>query len=216
MGSSLWSDANGSGKSTLIRILLGLNRDYEGQIHFAGHDLRDYDPRWLRGQLGVVDQDTVLFSGTIRENLTGPRAVDDTALCAALAFAGAGDFIEALPGGLDNVLTENGRTLSGGQRQRLSIARAVVRDPAVAFFDEPAAFLDAEAAVALEQRLTQWGRSRLLLLVSHHLAATRGADRILMMDRGILVGEGRHDELLANQPLYASLWTDYTRGVTDA
>jgi ABC-type bacteriocin/lantibiotic exporter with double-glycine peptidase domain len=202
---------NGSGKSTLIRILLGLNRDYTGLVQLGGQDLRDYDPRWLRSQIGVVDQDTVLFSGSIRANLSGLRAVPDAVLREALDFAGALDIVDALPGGLDAELTENGRTLSGGQRQRLSIARAVVRDPRVALFDEPAAFLDAEAAVALESRLSTWGRDRLLILVSHHLAATRHADRILMMDDGRLVGDGSHDHLLATVPSYASLWADYAR-----
>lgn len=207
---------NGSGKSTLVRLLIGLQREYEGTVTIGGRDLRDYDPRWLRGRIGIVDQDTVLFSGTIRDNLASGARADDAALREALRFAGALDFVEALPQGLDTEVTEGGRSLSGGQRQRLSIARAVIRDPAIALFDEPTAFLDAEAAIALEKRLEAWGRQRLTILVTHHLAAARGADRILVLDEGILVGDGTHAQLLAGAPRYASLWADYARSLEQA
>ncbi len=205
---------NGSGKSTLIQILLGLRRDFTGAVEIGGRDIRHYHPRWLRGQLGVVGQDTVLFSGTIRDNLAGGvRVRDDEALRKVLTFADALKFVEALPKGLDAELSENGHSLSGGQRQRLSIARAVVRDPSIALFDEPTAFLDAEAAVALEKRLERWGRDRLLILVTHHLAAARNADRILVLEEGRLVGDGSHERLLATTPEYATLWADYTRSL---
>ena len=207
---------NGSGKSTLIRILLGLLGDYSGRVEVFGHDLRHYDPRWLRGRFGVVDQDTALFSGTVRENLAAGRDTDDAALREALGFSGALSFVDALPDGLDAELTEGGRSLSGGQRQRLSIARAVVRNPKLALFDEPTAFLDAEAAVALEKRLAVWGRERLLILVSHHLAATRSADRILVLEAGRLVGDGLHEQLIKTVPEYASLWSDYSRSLEGA
>jgi ABC-type bacteriocin/lantibiotic exporter with double-glycine peptidase domain len=204
---------NGSGKSTLIRILLGLRRDYTGTVTIGGRDLRDYDPRWLRSRIGVVDQDVVLFSGTVRDNLTIGRRVSEQRLREALLFSGALGFVEALPGGIDAELAEGGRSLSGGQRQRLSIARAMIRNPRIVLLDEPTAFLDAEAAVALERRFTEWGRDRLLLLVSHHLAATRNADRLLVLDAGRLVGEGSHERLLATTPEYASLWADYARSL---
>ena len=204
---------NGSGKSTLIRILLGLRRDYAGTVEIGGRDLKDYDPRWLRSRIGVVDQDTVLFAGTVRENLTSARPLSEPALREALKFSGALDFVEALPGGLDAELTENGRSLSGGQRQRLSVARAMVRDPELMLLDEPAAFLDAEAAVALEKQFAAWGRTGLMIIVSHHLAATRHADRILVLDKGRLVGDGRHERLVETVPEYASLWMDYARSL---
>ncbi|EIZ82190.1 MULTISPECIES: peptidase domain-containing ABC transporter [Methylobacterium] len=203
---------NGSGKSTLLRILLGLQRDYTGRVEIGGADLRDYDPRWLRGRIGTVDQDTMLFSGSLRENLAGQRP-DAAAIEAALRFAGLGALVETLPQGLDTALGEGGRILSGGQRQRLSIARAVIRNPPVALLDEPTAFLDPEAALALERNLTAWGRDRLLILVTHHLAAARQADRILILDGGRLLGDGRHDDLLREVPLYAALWEDYTRSM---
>ncbi len=204
---------NGSGKSTLIRILLGLQRNYVGSVEIGGRDLKDYDPRWLRSRIGVVDQDTVLFAGSVRDNLTSGRKLDEAALRESLRFAGALDFVEGLPGGLDTELSENGRSLSGGQRQRLSIARAMVRDPDFMLLDEPAAFLDAEAAVALEKRFAAFGRNRLMLVVSHHLAATRHADRILVLQGGRLVGDGTHDRLIQTVPEYASLWSDYVRSL---
>lgn len=203
---------NGSGKSTLIRILLGLRRDYTGTVEIGGRNLRDYDPRWLRSRMGVVDQDVVLFSGSVRDNLT-VRPAEEVRLREVLRLAGALDFVEALPGGLKNQLAEGGRSLSGGQRQRLSIARAMVRDPRLVLLDEPTAFLDAEAAVALERRFTEWGESHLLLLASHHLAATRNADRILVLERGRLVGDGSHDRLVSTVPEYATLWADYARSI---
>lgn len=203
---------NGSGKSTLIQILLGLRRDYAGTVKIGGREVREYHPRWLRSQIAVVNQDTVLFSGTIRDNLAPGRHLSgDAQLRDALRFAGALDFVDARPAGLDEELSENGRSLSGGQRQRLSIARAIVRDPKIALFDEPTAFLDAEAAVALEKQLESWGRDRLLILVTHHLAAARNADRILVLDAGRLVGDGVHENLLSTTPEYASLWADYAR-----
>jgi ABC-type bacteriocin/lantibiotic exporter with double-glycine peptidase domain len=210
---------NGSGKSSLIRILLGLQRGYAGDVAVAGHDLRHYDPRALRGRIGIVDQDTFLFSGTVRENIaagmagTGDVQIRDAQIRDALAFAGALEFVEAMPEGLGAEIEENGRNLSGGQRQRLAVARAVVRDPRLVLLDEPTAFLDAEAAVALEQRLAAWGRDRLLILVTHHLAAARSADAILVLDQGRLAGHGSHAELLRDCAPYAALWKDYVRSM---
>jgi ABC-type bacteriocin/lantibiotic exporter with double-glycine peptidase domain len=205
---------NGSGKSSLIRVLLGLQRGYAGDVAVAGHDLRHYDPRALRARIGIVDQDTTLFSGTIRENIAaGMAGAADAQIRNALAFAGALDFVDALPEGLGAEVEENGRNFSGGQRQRLAIARAVVRDPRLVLLDEPTAFLDAEAAVALEQRLAAWARDRLLILVTHHLAAARSADAILVLDQGRLAGHGSHAALLRECATYAALWKDYVRSM---
>jgi len=164
----------------------------------------------LRSRIGIVDQDTILFAGTIRENIAaGIARADDARIDRALAFAGAQGFIGDLPNGLETELEENGRNLSGGQRQRLAIARAVVRDPHLVLLDEPTAFLDAEAAV--EKRLAAWGADRLLILVTHHLAAARNADAILVLDQGQRVGLGSHVTLLRECSPYAALWSDYAR-----
>lgn len=158
----------------------------------------------------------MLFAGSVRDNVTSFRNYSDDEITAALQFSGALAFVQQLPDGLDTVMIDNGRNLSGGQRQRLAIARAYIRDPRIVFLDEPTAFLDAEAAVALEERLAEWGRDRLLILISHHLAATRRADLLLVMDEGRLVGRGNHDDLLASTPSYAALWQNYTRSVEGA
>ncbi|TRL32746.1 ATP-binding cassette domain-containing protein [Methylosinus sporium] len=202
---------NGSGKSTLIKILLGLQLGYEGDVKIGGNDIKECSQRLLRLQFGVVDQDTVLFSGTIRENITSGRNISPADIYDALDFVGAHEFVRALPNDLDSEIGENGNRLSGGQRQRLSIARAIVRKPPIALFDEPTAFLDAEAAVALEKRLKGWAQNRLVILVTHHLAAARMADRILVFDAGCLVGDGHHEHLIKTTPEYASLWSNYTR-----
>jgi len=205
---------NGSGKTSLIRVLLGLQGAFVGDVKIGGQDLRQYDPRSLRAQIGIVDQDAILFSGTIRENVVaGVASAGDDRVRRALAFAGALGFVEALPGSLEAMVEENGRNLSGGQRQRLAVARAVIRDPYLALLDEPTAFLDAEAAVALEKRLTAWGDDRLLVLVTHHLAAARNADAILVLDQGRLVGFGSHARLLDSCTSYAALWNDYSRSM---
>ncbi|WP_318828476.1 peptidase domain-containing ABC transporter [Burkholderia cepacia] len=204
---------NGSGKSTLIRILSGMQGNFDGDILVGDHSLREFGPRAWRKQVGVVLQETVLFSGTVRSNLAIDKHTPERQLRYALEFAGASEFVEALPHGLDTNLDSSGRALSGGQRQRLAIARAVVRDPKIVFLDEPTAFLDVEAAVELEERLTQWGKSRLLFLVTHHLAAASKADHIIMLDRGRILGHGPHVSMLCSIPEYAALYADYSRSM---
>lgn len=205
---------NGSGKSSLISILLGLQRDFEGEVLIAGKEIRLYDPRWLRSQMGVVNQDTTLFSGSIRENVAaGTRETDEKHIRSALDFANASAFVEAMPKGIDTELEENARNLSGGQRQRIGIARAVVRDPPLLLFDEPTASLDAEAAVAFERRIAAWARDRLAILVTHHLASVRNADGILVLERGRLVGFESHATLIRDCASYAALWNDYLRSM---
>lgn len=202
---------NGSGKSTLVNALLGLHPQAEGRIRIHGRPLEVWPPRRLRASMGVAGQEAGFFSGPLRAAVSGGRDLPEARIWAALDFAQARGFVEALPDGLDHRLEARGGDLSGGQRQRLAIARAVIREPRIAIFDEPGAFLDAEAALALERRLLDWGRERLLILVTHDLASARAADRILVLDQGRLAGFGRHEELLAACPPYADLWEDYAR-----
>lgn len=202
---------NGSGKSSLVRTFLGLQRDFGGSARVAGNDVLDYTPRWLRRQFGIVNQDSSLFIGTVRDNVSSGQAGDDARVWRALDASGARSFVEALPEGLDTPIQEGARNLSGGQRQRLIVARALYRDPPFLILDEPTAFLDPEAALALERNLAALGKSRLVLLVTHHLTATVDADRILVMDEGRLVGEGNHQQLLRSCPTYLTLWDDYHR-----
>jgi ABC-type bacteriocin/lantibiotic exporter with double-glycine peptidase domain len=204
---------NGSGKSTMLRLTQGFLRDFAGELLMGEVEVRAYHPRSLRSQMAVVNQDTILFAGTIRENVTcWTPAVPDTEVEAALHLASAWDFVEGLPDRLSARLIENGANLSGGERQRLSVARAVLRDPKIILLDEPTAFLDAEAAVSLEGRLCVWGKGRLMILVTHHLAAARLAETIILMDKGMVAAQGGHNELLGTSALYRSLWNDYLRG----
>ena len=204
---------NGSGKSTMLRLIQGFLRDFDGELLMGEVEVRSYHPRSLRSQMAVVNQDTVLFAGTIRENVTSwTPGIPDTQIEAALHLASAWDLVKKLPDRLSARLVENGANLSGGERQRLSVARAVLRDPKIILLDEPTAFLDAEAAVSLEGRLCAWGEGRLMILVTHHLAAARLAETIILMDKGIVAAQGSHNELLATSTLYRSLWNDYLRG----
>lgn len=202
---------NGSGKSSLVRTFLGLQRDFAGAARVAGNDVLDYTPRWLRRQFGIVNQDSALFIGSVRENVSSGQSGDDARVWRALDASGARRFVEALPDGLGTLVQEGARNLSGGQRQRLIVARALYRDPPFLILDEPTAFLDPEAALALERNLAALGKDQLVLLVTHHLTASVDADRILVMDEGRIVGEGTHEELLVSCPTYASLWDDYHR-----
>jgi ABC-type bacteriocin/lantibiotic exporter with double-glycine peptidase domain len=181
---------NGSGKSSLLRVLLGLERDYDGKVAIGGVDVRAYNPRWLRGRIGVVDQETSLFSGTIRENLQASlaRPIRDDEIEHALAFSSADKFTVGLPKGIDTALLQAGQNLSGGQRQRLAISRAVLRDPGIAVFDEPT-----------------------VIIVTHHLFSARSADMIVVLDEGKIVGVGSHEALEATCETYQTLWRDYIR-----
>lgn len=204
---------NGSGKSSLLRAITGLERHYEGRITLGGVDVRAYAPRWLRRRFGVVDQETSLFSGTVRENIQA--AVSDTLTEAqmdiALQFSSAETFVRNLPKGLDTELLPAAQNLSGGQRQRLAISRAVSRKPEVAVFDEPTSALDAEQALALERKILAMGRDRLVILVTHHLFSARAADTIVVLDEGVVAGAGSHDHLLQACEPYKALWNDYVR-----
>ena len=204
---------NGSGKSSLLRIVIGLERDYSGMVTIGGLDVRSYAPRWLRQQFGVVDQETSLFSGTVRENIQAavatPLTEDDMAT--ALRFSSAETFVHNLPKGLDTELLPAAQNLSGGQRQRLAISRAVSRRPEVAVFDEPTSALDAEQALALERRILAMGRDRLVILVTHHLFSARAADLIVVLDEGEIAGTGSHEALVELCAPYRSLWNDYVR-----
>lgn len=204
---------NGSGKSSLLRVLLGLERNYDGNVEIGGIDVRAYNPRWLRGRIGVVDQETSLFSGTIRENLQASlaRPLNDDEIAHALAFPSAEKFTANLPKGIDTELLQAGQNLSGGQRQRLAISRAVLRNPGIAVFDEPTSALDAESAMALERKLLAFGQDRLVIMVTHHLFSARSADTIVVLHDGMVAGTGSHDALLERCEPYKSLWSDYVR-----
>jgi subfamily B ATP-binding cassette protein HlyB/CyaB len=203
---------SGSGKTTLTRLMQGLYTAQEGVIRFDGVDIREIDLTHLRQHIGVVLQDNFLFRGTVRKNIavTQPNAsLDD--IMAAARMAGADEFIERLPQGLDTLLEENGANLSGGQKQRLAIARALLPQPRILILDEAASALDPESEAIFMNNLSKLAAGRTVIIVSHRLAALTTADGILVLDRGHIVAGGRHQELLQSCSIYAHLWQQQTR-----
>jgi ABC-type multidrug transport system fused ATPase/permease subunit len=188
----------GSGKTTLMSLLLRLFEPDRGAVEVDGIDVRHVQVESLRHHVAVALQENLLFGTTIRENIryAVPDA-SDAAVREAARVACADEFIERQPEGYDTPLGERGTKLSTGQRQRLSIARAVLKDPAILILDEPTASLDAETELRVLENLAAWGRGRLVFLITHRLSTVRRADHIVVLEDGRLVEAGSHAELLA-------------------
>jgi ABC-type multidrug transport system fused ATPase/permease subunit len=188
----------GSGKSTLMSLLVRLYDPQGGSIAIDGRNLRLYDLESLRDRIGIALQQNLLFGTTIRENIryAVPDASDEQVRAAA-RVACADEFIEALPLGYDTPLGERGTKLSTGQRQRLSIARAVIKDPAVLVLDEPTAALDAETELRVLDRLAEWCKGRVVFLITHRLSTIRRADQIVYLKDGRVMEAGSPQELMA-------------------
>jgi subfamily B ATP-binding cassette protein HlyB/CyaB len=197
---------SGSGKSTLAKLLQRLYVPETGRVLIDGVDLALVDPGWLRRRIGVVLQDSVLFSRSVRENI----ALADPALplervVSAARLAGAHEFILQLPEGYDTVLSELGASLSGGQRQRIAIARALVNEPRILIFDEATSALDYESERLIQQSMRAICRNRTVMIIAHRLSTVRSCDRIIVLDAGRVVEQGSHDELLRLGGVYARL-----------
>jgi ATP-binding cassette subfamily B protein len=197
----------GAGKSTLVKLLFRFYDPDEGRIRIDGRDLRDVDVESLRESLGYVSQDTFLFSGTVRENLAyAAPAVDEEAMVRAAKLASAHEFVTDLPEGYDTEVGERGIKLSGGQRLRLTIAREILRDPSILVLDEATSPVDNATAVLIQRSMDELGTDRTMFVIAHRLSSVRDADRILVLDDGRVVQSGSHEELLAEDGLYANLW----------
>src|SRR6185437_3663480 len=177
-----------------------------GRVMIDGMDLAMADPAWLRRQIGVVLQENVLFNRSVRENIAlADPAMPMERVIAAAMLAGAHEFILELSDGYDTIVGERGSTLSGGQRQRIAIARALVGDPRILIFDEATSALDYESERVIHQNMKEIARGRTVLIIAHRLSTVRHADRILTLDRGRLVEDGSHDELIRTAGRYAAL-----------
>jgi len=195
---------SGSGKSTLARLILGLHEPWSGEILLDQRPRKTIPEPVLARSLGFVDQDLMLFEGTVRENLTlWDRAIPEEALLRACRDAGLDDLVVSLPGGLDAVLQEDGANLSGGQRQRLEIARALVNRPMVLVLDEATSALDPETEAVVLENLRSRGCA--CLIVAHRLSTIRDCDEIVVLDNGRVVERGTHEDLWALQGHYAQL-----------
>lgn len=197
---------SGSGKSTVAKLLQRLYVPESGRVMIDGVDVSLLDPGWLRRQIGVVLQENVLFNRTVRDNIAlANPALSIEAVIAAAKLSAAHEFILQLPQGYDTVLEERGSNLSGGQRQRIAIARALTANPRILIFDEATSALDYESEAIIQNNMRDICRGRTVFLVAHRLSTVRRADRILVMDKGLLVEDGTHDTLVAQGGTYAEL-----------
>jgi ATP-binding cassette subfamily B protein len=205
---------SGAGKSTITYLVPRFYDPGEGRITLDGHDLRALDPDQLRAHIGMVTQETFLFHDTLRANLLYARPdASEAQIIDACRAANIHDFISGLPEGYDTLVGERGFRLSGGEKQRVSIARALLKDPAILILDEATSSLDANSEFLIQEALETLLKGRTSLVIAHRLSTILGADRILVMDAGEIVDSGRHDELLQRDGLYQRLFQQQFRHV---
>jgi ATP-binding cassette subfamily B protein len=197
---------SGAGKSTLFALIKRFYDSASGTITIDGLDVKSVDPQELRKHIAVVPQDTIIFSGSVLDNIRfgSPEATREAAMAAAIA-ARVDEFAKKLPKGFDTEVGERGITLSGGQRQRIAIARAILRDAPILLLDEATSALDAQSESLIQDALEKLTENRTTLVVAHRLATVRNADRILVFDNGKLVAQGTHGQLVKKNALYARL-----------
>ncbi|MEH2237041.1 peptidase domain-containing ABC transporter [Nostoc sp.] len=194
---------SGSGKTTISKLVLGLYTPTDGKVLIDGHDITSLSLRSLREQVGVVDQDTFLFGGTIRESISLAHPGATLAeIIEAARLAGADQFIKNLPMGYESQIGEGGGMLSGGQRQRIAIAKALLGNPKLLILDEATSHLDAESERIIQTNLNTILQGRTTLVIAHRLSTVRNADLILVLDRGVLIESGTHQELMAKRGHY--------------
>ncbi|MBR0973057.1 type I secretion system permease/ATPase [Bradyrhizobium japonicum] len=199
--------SSGSGKSTLAKLVQRLYIPERGRVLVDGIDVTQVDPAWLRRQIGVVLQDSVLFNCSIRDNIAfADPATSTERVVEAATMAGAHNFILQLPNGYDTIVGERGSSLSGGQRQRIAIARALVTNPRILIFDEATSALDYESEHIVQQNMAKIVHGRTVLIIAHRLSALRMADRIITIEDGRLVEDGSHQELVKRGGRYSKLF----------
>lgn len=199
--------ATGSGKSTIINLLPRFYDPTEGQITIDGYDLRDVKLDSLRRQIGIVLQETTLFGGTVRENIAFGRSdASDEDVIAAAKAAQAHDFIMSFPDGYSTHVGERGTTLSGGQKQRIAIARALLLNPRILILDDSTSSVDLATEALIQSALDNLMRNRTSFVIAQRISTVMSADRILVLDRGQVVAQGKHAELMETEPIYAEIY----------
>ena len=199
---------SGAGKSTLLKLLFRFYDVEAGRVLIDGTDVRDVTQASLRGQLGLVPQDVVLFNDTILANITygRPEATEDE-IHDALRRAQLSEFVQRLPEGLETRVGERGLKLSGGEKQRVGIARVILADPCILVLDEATSALDSATEAAVQDALDEAARGRTTLMVAHRLSTVQKADEILVLDAGRVVERGTHDQLIESGGVYADMWS---------
>ena len=197
---------SGSGKSTLVNLLLRFFDPYSGNVFIDGKNLKKIKITSLRKNIAIVSQDTLLFHGTVSENIAfGNQNAKQLDIESSAKEAGADNFIKLLPNGYETMIGENGANLSGGERQRIAIARAILRDPAILILDEPTSSLDSEAEDKIKQTLSSISKNRTTIIIAHRLSTVTNSNRIIVLDKGKISAIGKHNELLEKSSLYKKL-----------
>ena len=211
---------SGAGKSTISRLLFRFYDVTGGRILIDGQDIRDVTQTSLRAAIGMVPQDTVLFNDTIRYNIRyGRWDASDAEVEEAARQAQIDDFIRRSPKGYETEVGERGLKLSGGEKQRVAIARTILKGPPILLLDEATSALDSHTERDIQDALDRVARNRTTLVIAHRLSTIVGADKILVLDKGVIVERGTHQELLAHGGLYASMWNrqrEAAEGARDA
>jgi ABC-type multidrug transport system fused ATPase/permease subunit len=198
---------SGAGKSTMVQLLIRAYDPEKGRIMIDDYDLKDLSLKEYRQLLGIVPQDVALFDDTLRYNILfgANRIVNDKELKEAIKMARVDEFLKGMENGLDTVIGERGVKLSGGERQRVGIARALVKNPSILIFDEATSSLDVENEAIIRESIEKASKGRTTIIIAHRLSTIKDADKIIVMEKGRIVGEGKHEELLRDNEIYRKM-----------